>query len=55
MKLATILLWAVALNAGHDWHRPPEHTPGSPVPEPSTYILIGGGLAAIAVVRKLRK
>ena len=56
MKLATILLWAVALNAGHDddWRRPPHHSPGgTPTPEPAAIVLVGLGLAA--VVWKKRK
>jgi len=63
MKLATILLWAVALVAGQhadygrppridDWRNPPEHHPTTPAPEPATWLLMGGGLLAVAAWKR---
>ena len=56
MKLALILLCAVAAFAGHDddWRKPPHHAPGSPVPEPATFVMLAAGLA-IGVAAKMRK
>ncbi len=56
MKLATLFLLALSAFAGRDddWRRLPRNTPGAPIPEPSTYILMGLGLAGLAVLRRKR-
>lgn len=50
MKFAIILLWAVALAAGHDdWRRPPHNTPsGAQTPEPATWVMAAVGLGVVA-------
>lgn len=59
---SSLLLFALTLTAAEpDWgkiidqrnpHHPPPHEHHTPTPEPSTWVLIGAGLAGVAWWRK---
>lgn len=47
MKLATIILWAVAAFRGPSQIPDRDHHPGQPIPEPSTIIMVGAGIVGV--------
>jgi len=64
MKLALIVLWTASAFADYrhadygtpprndDWRNPPAHHPSAPTPEPATWLLMGGGLLAVAAWKR---
>lgn len=59
MKIATLLLMAAALVAGHDgrddWKQIPHNPPTNPAPEPATYALMAVGIGLIVAVARRQK